>query len=49
MPGSDYDKQRILEALKDGSVTPEQVRLCACRVLRLLLASATPILIQPIQ
>ena len=49
MPGSDYDKQRILEALKDGSVTSEQVRLCACRVLRLLLTSATPVLIQPVQ
>lgn len=44
MPGSDFDRKRVLEALADGRLTPAQVRRSACRVLRLMLDAATPVL-----
>ena len=44
MPGSDFDRRRVLEALADGRLTPAQVRRSACRVLRLMLAAHTPVL-----
>lgn len=44
MPGSDFDRRRVLEALADGRLTPAQVRRSACRVLRLMLASHTQVL-----
>ena len=44
MPGSDFDRQRVLEALADGRLTPAQVRRSACRVLRLMLAAHTQVL-----
>lgn len=44
MPGSDFDRQRVLEALAVGRLTPAQVRRSACRVLRLMLAAHTQVL-----
>lgn len=44
MPGSDFDRRRVLEALADGRLTPAQVRRSACRVLRLMLAAHTSVL-----
>lgn len=44
MPGSDFDRRRVLEALADGRLTPAQVRRSACRVLRLMLAAHTQVL-----
>ena len=46
MPGSDFDRDRILSALKNGSLRPETVRQSACRVLRLMLEARTPILLE---
>ena len=45
MPGSEFDRKRILDALADGRLTPGQVRRCACRVLRLMLGAHTQVLI----
>ena len=42
MPGSEYDKQCIMAALADGSLTAKQVRRCAGRVLRMILNGNTP-------
>lgn len=44
MPGSDFDRKRVLEAMADGRLTPAQVRRSACRVLRLMLAAHTQVL-----
>ena len=39
MPGSGYDREQMLLALKDGRLDAAVVRRCACRVLRLLLGA----------
>ena len=39
MPGSAFDKERVLQALADGTMTAEQLRRCAARVLRVVLNS----------
>ena len=44
MPGSDFDRQRVLEALADGRLTAADVRRSACRVLRLMLNAHTQVL-----
>ena len=46
MPGSDYDRECILKAIKNGKMTPEVVRRSACRVLRMMLNANTPVLIK---
>lgn len=46
MPGSDYDRERILKAIADGKLSPDTVRRSACRVLRMMLAANTPVLIE---
>ena len=46
MPGGDFDRQRILAALKDGRMDAAMVRRCACRVLRLMLAANTPVIME---
>ena len=46
MPGSDYDRECILKAIKNGEMTPEVVRRSACRVLRMMLNANTPVLIK---
>lgn len=46
MPGSDYDRTCILRAMEEGSLTKETVRRSACRVLRMMLAANTPVLIK---
>ena len=46
MPGSDYDRECILKAIKSGEMTPEVVRRSACRVLRMMLNANTPVLIK---
>lgn len=46
MPGSDYDRERILKAIADGKLSPDAVRRSACRVLRMMLAANTPVLIE---
>ena len=44
MPGSDFDRQRLLDALADGRLTPANVRRSACRVLRMMLNAHTQVL-----
>lgn len=39
MPGNGNDKEKILAAIKKGSITPAVLRRCACRVLRVILES----------
>ena len=46
MAGSDYDREQIRSAIKAGTVTKEQVRRCACRVLRVMLQANTPVLFE---
>ena len=46
MPGADYDRERILKAIADGKLSPDTVRRSACRVLRMMLAANTPVLIE---
>lgn len=46
MPGSDWDKEEILKALSDGSMTKEDVRTSACRVLRVMLEAAVPVIVE---
>ena len=46
MPVSDYDRECILKAIKNGEMTPEVVRRSACRVLRMMLNANTPVLIK---
>lgn len=46
MPGSDYNRECILKAIKNGEMTPEVVRRSACRVLRMMLNANTPVLIK---
>lgn len=46
MPGGDFDRQRILAALEDGRMDAAMVRRCACRVLRLMLAANTPVIME---
>ena len=46
MPGSDYDRERILKAIADGKLSPDTVRRSACRVLRMMLAANTSVLIE---
>ena len=45
MPGSDYDRACVLKAIEEGKLSPETVRRSACRVLRMMLAANTPVLI----
>lgn len=45
MPGSDFDRTHLLEALEAGTLSPETVRTCACRVLRMMLEANTPVLL----
>lgn len=44
MPGAPFDRERVLAALADGRLTAAQVRRSACRVLRLMLAAHTQVL-----
>lgn len=44
MPGSDYDRSCILQAIEDGTLSAEALRRSACRVLRLMLNANTPVL-----
>ncbi len=44
MPGGDYDRERVLEAVRSGEMSPETVRKSACRVLRLMLKARMPVL-----
>lgn len=46
MPGSDYDRACILKAIGEGTLSHNTVRRCACRVLRMMLAANTPVLIE---
>lgn len=46
MPGSDYDRECILEGIADGRISHESVRRSACRVLRLMLNANTPVLMK---
>lgn len=39
MPGGDFDRKRVLDAIHDGRMKPETVRKSAARVLRLILNS----------
>ncbi|MGN0998372.1 MAG: glycoside hydrolase family 3 protein [Faecousia sp.] len=43
MPGSDYDRECVLNAIAEGKLSSETVRRSACRVLRMMLAAATPV------
>lgn len=45
MPGADYDREQILKAIHEGALSRETVRRSACRVLRMMLAASTPVLI----
>lgn len=45
MPGGDFDRKRIVEALASGVLTPAAVRRSACRVLRMMLEANVPVLI----
>ena len=45
MPGSDYDRECILKAIEGGKLSCETVRRSACRVLRMMLAANTPVLL----
>ena len=42
MPGSDYDKKCVMEAYETGDLSREQIRICAGRVLRMILNANTP-------
>lgn len=44
MAGSDYDRRCILSALRSGELSAAAVRRSACRVLRLILDAAVPVL-----
>lgn len=44
MAGSDYDRRCILSALQSGELSAAAVRRSACRVLRLMLDAAVPVL-----
>ncbi len=44
MPGSDFDRRRLLNALADGRLTAADVRRSACRVLRMMLNAHTQVL-----
>lgn len=46
MPGSDYDRTCILKAIGEGALSHDTVRRSACRVLRMMLAANTPVLIE---
>lgn len=37
MPGGEYDRKCILDAVREGNLAEETVRRCACRILRLIL------------
>lgn len=45
MPGSDYNRARILAAIQNGTLSPETVRTSAARVLRIMLNANTPVLL----
>ena len=36
MPGSGYDRESVLESFREGCLSAETIRRCACRVLRLI-------------
>ena len=42
MPGSDYDKKCVMEAYEAGNLSEKQIRVCAGRVLRMILNANTP-------
>lgn len=44
MPGSEYDREKILKAIHHGTMEKETIRRSACRVLRLALDANTPVL-----
>lgn len=44
MPGSEFDKNDVLEAWRSGALSAETIRRCAARVLHLALHGVTPIL-----
>ncbi|MCD7881499.1 MAG: hypothetical protein LUG47_07550 [Clostridiales bacterium] len=45
MPGNPYDRERILAAIEEGRLSPAVIRRSACRVLRMMLNSHTPVLV----
>ena len=46
MPGSNYDRECIIKAIKNGEIKGDVVRRSACRVLRMMLCANTPVLIK---
>lgn len=46
MPGGDFDRKGVLEAIADGRLDTATVRRCACRVLRLMLDANVPVLLE---
>lgn len=46
MPGGPFDRERILQALGDGTLDAAAVRRCACRVLRLMLEADVPVILK---
>lgn len=46
MPGGDFERKRVLEAISDGRLSRRTIRRSACRVLRMMLAANTPVLIE---
>ncbi|MCD7917182.1 MAG: hypothetical protein LUF84_01785 [Clostridiales bacterium] len=45
MPGNPYDREHILAASEEGRLSPAVIRRSACRVLRMMLGSHTPVLL----
>ena len=45
MPGSDFDRKGILDAIRSGELDQKTLRRSACRILRLMLAANTPVLV----
>lgn len=46
MPGGDFDRKGVLEAIADGRLDAATVRRCACRVLRMMLGANVPVLLE---
>lgn len=48
MPGSVFDREGILDAIRSGLLDEKTLRRSACRILRLMLAANTPMLVEEV-
>lgn len=45
MPGGDFERNSLISAIQNGTLSPETIRRCACRVLRMMLDANIPVFV----